>query len=561
MKNLSQHLGDPRRTSQREAIPGREAEMEKNAAGGYSFKAGDWERLDRFLIIGTEGGTYYAGEREMTISHGGVVRRCLAEDRIKTLNRIIDVSFQGLAPKNDPAIMALALSFVALKGEYVPLRSFALQKVCRTGTHLFQFLEAVTGMRGGGRALNGAVRAWLSDKDVDKLALQMVKYRNRAGWTWCDVMRKYRPKPPVLPTGVEAELEQDVSEISKRSALYTWAAGKGVVIDDLPTVAFNTLRVADIHVEYLASFIKANRLPWECVPSEHTTNPAVLDALFDHMPMMATVRQLSKLQAHGVLEKRRSDVIARLTDEDTVRKSRIHPVSLMLAASAYEKGSGRHLTWTPDPRIVDALDDSFQMALKVAEPTGKKILVAIDCSGSMHHQTTSSGIELFKIAAAMALTYVRTDDARVIAFDCELEAMRAWHLISYPELKDRKGVYPLPLSSRMRITDAMRAITDVGQGGGTDCALPFKHALENDIDVDCFVVFTDNETWAGQGQHPAQALQAYRDRKNPNAKVVWCAMTAGDATCGDPSDARMLSITGFDSSAPQLVGNFAAGKF
>ena len=75
---------------------------------------------------------------------------------------------------------------------------------------------------------------------------------------------------------------------------------------------------------------------------------------------------------------------------------------LMLAACAYEVGEGRNLKWTPDPLIVDALDDAFQYALSVAEPTGKRIMVGIDSSGSMHRDS-ANGIPLFKIAAAMAL--------------------------------------------------------------------------------------------------------------------------------------------------------------
>jgi 60 kDa SS-A/Ro ribonucleoprotein len=31
----------------------------QNNAGGYSFVIDKWKRLDRFLIIGSSGGTYY----------------------------------------------------------------------------------------------------------------------------------------------------------------------------------------------------------------------------------------------------------------------------------------------------------------------------------------------------------------------------------------------------------------------------------------------------------------------------------------------------------------------
>ena len=53
-----------KKTPQSKPIPGRE--MVKNAAGGFVFKADSWTRMERFLILGSEGNTYYVGERELT---------------------------------------------------------------------------------------------------------------------------------------------------------------------------------------------------------------------------------------------------------------------------------------------------------------------------------------------------------------------------------------------------------------------------------------------------------------------------------------------------------------
>jgi len=537
--------------------------MYRGPAGGYVFKTGDWEQLDRFLILGTEGGTYYAGEGDLTRANAEVVGRCLKEDPERTIDRIAEVSVKALAPKNDYAILAMALSFCEKSAPTLARRD-ALALVCRTGTHLFQFLEMVKGMRGGGRSLNGSVRYWLDNREVGKLAYQMVKYRQREGWTWRDVMRRFRPKPPSEQAQVESDL-LGAEEIQSRRLLYEWASGKPVIGRNYgPIVQAFTVAQSCDDPEKLAAHIRQTKLPWECVPSGMSSNPIVLDALFDNMPMMATVRQLSKLQAHGVLEGRMNDAIARLTNVEQVKKSRIHPVALMLAGCAYEKGQGRNLTWTPDPRIVDALDDAFQLALKDAEPSGKTVLVAVDVSGSMHPRYgggTAMGIPLFHLAGGMALTHVRLDNAQCIAFDYEGGAHerktgRYWDGTA----AKGPGVYPLVLSGRMRSQDAMRAIEAIGAGGATDCSLPFVHALKHKIRVDAFVVYTDNEGWTGRS-HPSQALQEYRNKVNPNAKVVWCAMTAGGSSLGDPEDSLMLSIAGFDSSAPKLISDFVADRF
>ena len=48
----------------------------QNSAGGYSYPVSIWINLDRFLILGTEGGSYYAGERDLTKENVDSVKQC-----------------------------------------------------------------------------------------------------------------------------------------------------------------------------------------------------------------------------------------------------------------------------------------------------------------------------------------------------------------------------------------------------------------------------------------------------------------------------------------------------
>jgi 60 kDa SS-A/Ro ribonucleoprotein len=92
--------------------------------------------------------------------------------------------------------------------------------------------------------------------------------------------------------------------------------------------------------------------------------------------------------------------------------------------------------------------------------------------------------------------------------------------------------------------------------GATDCSAPIKYALKHNIDCDVFVVYTDNETWAGRIK-PYEALRQYRKTINPNAKLVVVGMTSTGFTIADPKDGGMLDVVGFDSSAPAVISNFA----
>lgn len=85
-----------------------------------------------------------------------------------------------------------------------------------------------------------------------------------------------------------------------------------------------------------------------------------------------------------------------------------------------------------------------------------------------------------------------------------------------------------------------------------------RYATANNIAVDMFVVYTDNETWAGH-VHPFQALRDYRARVNPNARLAVVGMTATNFTIADPTDAGMLDVAGFDTAVPNLLSDFARG--
>ena len=92
--------------------------------------------------------------------------------------------------------------------------------------------------------------------------------------------------------------------------------------------------------------------------------------------------------------------------------------------------------------------------------------------------------------------------------------------------------------------------------GGTDCALPMVWAKRHKVEVDTFVVYTDNETWAGS-VHPAQALRDYRQASGNAAKLVVVGMTSNGFTIADPSDAGMLDVVGFDTATPPVISDFA----
>lgn len=90
----------------------------RNNTGGYSHGLDEWARLDRFLLLGSEGGTYYVGERALTRDNATAALRDLLRlshpltDRDET--RIL---FDWIAHPEHPAAVATArASFPLIDG-------------------------------------------------------------------------------------------------------------------------------------------------------------------------------------------------------------------------------------------------------------------------------------------------------------------------------------------------------------------------------------------------------------------------------------------------------------
>lgn len=521
-------------TPQSQPIPG--TAQVANSAGGFTWQVDCWTRLDRFLILGNEGGSYYANERAMTVKNVAALDECAAADHARTVNRIVEISEGGRAPKNDPAVFALAY-LVGKKGPASKLALQALGNVCRIGTHLFQFSETVNGMRGWGRSLRGAVGDWYLSKEPRDLAYQLVKYQQRNGWSHRDLLRLSHPKA----TGpVDSALR--------------WAVGKEGEIDAslTPIVAFEAAKRATTSAE-IVKLIREYKLVRECIPTQFLNDANVWVALLDDMPITAMIRTLGKLSAVGLLTplSEASKLVAdRITDENRLKRGRVHPISLLIAQKVYAQGRGEKgkLAWTPVPQVIDALDAAFYKAFAAVEPTGKRHLLALDVSSSMASGSIAgTSLTPRDASAAMALVTASTEPQYMCVGFTNGSYRSQWRGYGC-------GLSPLSISPRMRLGQSVEIVSSM-PFGGTDCALPMIEAQKNKWPVDVFVVYTDSETWAGS-IHPSQALRQYRDAMGIDAKLIVNGMVANEFSIADPNDKGMLDVVGFDTTVPQVMAEF-----
>jgi 60 kDa SS-A/Ro ribonucleoprotein len=583
MRNLRQHFST-RATPQSQPIPGREADMTANSAGGVSFKADKWTRLARFLVLGSEGGSYYASEQKLTADNAKSALDCIGEDGPRVVKLVTEVSDGGRAPKNTPAIFILAMA--AKLGDQATREAAykAVPKVCRIGTHLFQFCEAIKAFGGFSSGTQRALARWydrmnhdaledvrlnaeLSDEDrgaaMDRIrragfnstALQVVKYQSREGWSHRDVLRLAKPKGHERGGELDRILgwatdkwspDLDAEPVLDGTELI-WAFEKAKAVGLAADGKVSKASTKDI-VRLITDF----RLPREGIPTQYLNEIAVWEALLDNggrgMPMTAMIRNLGKMSAIGLLKpmsKASGQVVQALGSAEAIRKARVHPLQMLVALKTYQSGKGFRgsLTWSPVSQIVDALDKGFYTAFGNVESTGLRWQLALDVSGSMQWSAIARmpGITPAVGAGAMAMVTAASEPQHVItAFSHKMVPV--------------KGISP-----RMRLDNVVRQLASIPMGG-TDCSLPMLWAMQNKIDVDVFVVYTDSETWAGR-IHPKQALDQYRQKTGIPARLIVVGMLSNGFTIADPKDPGMLDVVGFDTATPNIMAGFAKGQF
>jgi len=544
----------------------------KNAAGGFVFGTDQFTRLRRFLTLGTEGGTYYTREPELTRENAQVVVELAQTSPILLVDALTEISTQGRAPRQNPAIFALAVA--ASLAQRADDRAYALSKlpaVCRTASHLYLFAGYVQNFRGWGRALKRAVADWYNAKDAEKLAYQVLKYRQREGWRHADLLALSHPCPNdasrdalysyIVDTMAGRDSERVNAITDRHRNGYAWGSPltASATPRALPALvnAFIEAQAATSASQWIRIITDNPSLSWEMLPDAALVEPSVWEALLDAeggMPITALMRQLPRLTRLGLTTSAYGNVIARdLQDAERLKRGRVHPINVLVAQRTYASGRSARgeSTWTPTPKMTDALDAAFYAAYGAVEPCGKKVLLACDVSGSMGGAVSGLPISCREAVAALALVTLNVEkDAEIIGFsDGQRGGYGAY-------TRRNSAATRLDITPRRRLDDVCRYMAGLSFGA-TDCSLPMQWAAKENLNFDAIWTLTDGETWYGS-IHPHQALKTYRDRYGPTRYGV-VAMTANGTSIADPKDAGSIDISGFDSNVPQVISQFSAG--
>ena len=442
-------------------------------------------------MLGSEGGSYYADERKLTLENAAAVKRCIQQQGLAAIGEIIKISQSRRAPKVGPPLFALAMASTHGDEETRKFALHYLPKVARTGSHLQMFVDYITSMRGWGRGLRRAVSEWYTEKDIKDAVYQAVKYRQRYNWTRRDLLRKSHPK----------------AASSVFNDFFAWIT-QGTMPDEDNDYfslihAYEEAKTAD--VDRLTNLIMNYGLAWEMVPPEKLQEKTVWDALARDMLPTAFLRNLATLTRLKVITPMNSTWVCERIYH-IGRGVAIHPINVLSALLTYRKGKSvkGDNTWTPVPQVVDALDAAFEHSFANGPQTNQRFYLGIDVSGSMGSGEVAGvpGLSPRMAAAAMAMVIARREPNYYMA---GFAADGDWTSPGMVLRHGRSRMAPLSITASDSLNDAMDKTAGL-PFGRTDCALPMLDALEKKIPVDVFVILTDSETWAGN-IHPVAALE------------------------------------------------------
>jgi 60 kDa SS-A/Ro ribonucleoprotein len=530
-----------------------------NTGGGYGFEVSLDTRIMRFLTLGTNGGTYYASEQKLTQGNARDILGAAKNHGEHLVDLIKEVSWSGRAPRNKPALFALAIASAHGNEKTRQAAFAALPMVARTGEHLFQWVTYREQFGGWGRGMRRAIANWyLQADDVERIAYQMCKYRQRHGWSHRNLARLSHLPAHMGPEGAlfdflagrepQASRKQPGRgpfELPPLIHAFKTAQDIGRAAEQANGMTVEPGRGLKPVREWVALIQQNPALSWEMLPDLALKHHEVWEALIANgMPQTALIRNLSRLTNLGLLDpmgQATKVVCDQLADPEKLRKGRVHPITVLLALTTYAAGRSvdGKATWVPSRPVVDALDAAFYAAYGAVEPAGVRTSLSVDISGSMT-MSTIAGTHLRPREASMAIALVTA------------ATEPQYTLWGFSD-----NLIELSISPRQRLDDVVKAASRL-PFGWTDCALPMTFAMQHNLVYDHFCVITDHETNT-RSMHPYQALRQYRERVNPKARLSVVGMTPTRFSIADPDDRGSLDVAGFDGNCPQMLANFGRG--
>lgn len=230
---------------------------------------------------------------------------------------------------------------------------------------------------------------------------------------------------------------------------------------------------------------------WETELSQRGNKTEVWEDLIENNKLgyMAMLRNLRNIMTAN--PKNIDKVWEKLSDKDEVLKSKLLPFRFY---TAYREAF--HLFTSKN---IDLLETAMQHTIDNLPKINGKTVIAIDVSGSMRSLISrNSSVNCAEIAKLLAILAGKLcEEVIIYKFDTKITKV--------------------DFSTKDRILKSVKQLW--ADGGGTNIALPIQEMIDNKIEADRLIIFSDNEINYGFKSTCQSLIDEYRKNINPELWV------------------------------------------
>ena len=474
----------------------------RNAEGAPAWTMRDGERLTQLAMTGTMGPAFYASAQEVTAEAAALLERAEAGPLAEAIVRGRNEGFVRTFP-------LLGLAYLSKKDPALFRETFP--KVVLTGGDLGDFLDLAHQLRGFGRAVKAAVRAWLETKTTPYYAQ---KYRKQLA----DAARiaRFRGEDPIWAwilaarEGTKGVTEERVSAAeAAHPALAARRDFARAVEEGDETRAVRLLLGENLDIDSLGNWSgRFTRRVWRAAGMK--------------MPAMRFLKSLGKLLREGALDE---ETVREKISVERLKAAKVFPFRLYGAWAALggAKGVEGEAEGAATPEFVRghlaATLDEYARAWDWGAFNGGSWVVAPDVSGSMWSRIGNSReLEFIEVAGMFAGFFAAgLERVAVLPFNTKVQ--------------------PWALGRDAGVFAHIRALKAMG-GGGTYLEAPLEEMLRRGIAADNALFVTDTEEW---GKGWLGLWKEYR-RKHPDARAFLLRLDPYATQPFPPDEAESLGI-------------------
>lgn len=481
-----------------------------NAAGGNAYLLKNKEALACFAMTNTFGGSFYeSGQDQLKVLMNLI--SCVEDNEF--IAKLAVYSRNSGFMKDMPAYL---LATLAVRD--VELLKKVFFDVVDNAKMLKNFVQimrsGVTGRKSLGSAPKNLVRKWLRKRTPNQLLNDNVG----GSPSMSDVLKMVHAKP--VDKNQEAMFGYIVGK--KINAQFLPGNLKRLkafhegTTDEVPNVAFQLLTGNSLTRDHWVTIAK--NASWQM--TRMNLNTFLRHGVFTHDQEMVEL------------------VAKRLSDKNLVAKSKVMPYQLL---AAY-----KHVSHEMPRLIIDALHDALEYACEnVPVLKGKKIVLAIDVSGSMRSPITGYGrdvvskVKCVDVAGLMGAAILRKNpSAKVIMF--------------------HNYVIEAQIEARDSILTNARTMANIS-GGGTRCDLAMENIATKHWDADLVVFISDNESFRAKRLYSFNDHWLSMKRKNKKAKLVLLDIKPSNNS-QTKTDSSTLNISGFSDKVFDVIKDFSVNN-